>query len=114
MLRWAGSPLEHGTHPPSDLGNLARCPTGESPLQVIDEVRDGSAVVFFDECHPPTTPDVFGLATGFGERDCPLVVVDPLLNPLAALGEQTQKYSACWSSAVAGAVGEEIELPCGT
>jgi hypothetical protein len=73
------------------LGNLGQCPTGESPLQVVDEVRGGSAVVFLDECHLPITPHVFGLATGFGDRDCPLVVVDPLLNPLAVLGEQTHE-----------------------
>ncbi len=90
MLRQGWFPLEQGTHPPSDWGT-SPCPTGESLPQAVDEIRDGAAVLFCDECQLPMPAHVFGLATGFGGRDCLLVVLDPLLNPPAALGEQTHE-----------------------
>lgn len=45
--------LDHRPRPPRDLGNLARCPDGESPLQALDQAPDSFPVLFFDARHAP-------------------------------------------------------------
>jgi hypothetical protein len=64
---------------------------GKSPLQVIDQVLDSSPVLLFDERHAPKTTGLADVATGFRDGDRPLAFVDPLVNLLAALCEQTSK-----------------------
>lgn len=58
---------------------------------MIDQLLDSSPLLLFDAHHAPKTTGLSDVATGFGDDGRFLVFVDPLVNLLAALCEQTPK-----------------------
>ena len=75
----------------SKRGNLARGRNRKSLLQAIDQALENLPVLFFDAHLASIGTGVIDGAASFSGSDRPPVFVDPVLNPLAALGEQTQK-----------------------
>jgi hypothetical protein len=71
--------------------NLAVATKGKTPLQALDQSLNSLALVFFDSHHAPNAAGALDGATGFGDDDRPLVLVDPVIKLPAVLDEQTQK-----------------------
>src|SRR6266568_6497093 len=71
-------------------GNLAVARKGKTPLQTVDQSLDSLALVFFDSHHAPNAAGALDGATGFGDGNRPLVLVDPVIKLPAVLDEQTQ------------------------
>ena len=74
-----------------ERGNLTRCPQRKSPVELLDHSVDGAPVLFLDARHAPKATSALCVAFGFGDGDRLLVFADPVINNVAALGEQTQK-----------------------
>jgi hypothetical protein len=71
--------------------NLAVATKGKAPLQALDESLDSLALVFFDSHHAPNAAGALDCASGFSDRNLPLVLVDPVIKLPAVLDKQTQK-----------------------
>jgi hypothetical protein len=81
---------DHNPRPPRDRWNLVWAALGKSPLQAIDQPFEDLSVLCFDACQMPETVGMLGASCGICDDACPLIHVDPEVDPPADLGEQTK------------------------
>jgi hypothetical protein len=73
------------------VGNRARGAEPKSLLEVIDQLREDVSILFFDNRPAPKGTNVFDIAARLRDGDLSLMLVDPAVNQLAALRQQTNE-----------------------